>query len=105
MPTWGKRTGAGRPKGAVSKSTAEIKALAGKHTPEALKTLVSVMKGSESDAARVAAAKELQLKVPLVVRLEGTNVDKGKKLLAASGLKITAADDLGDAAKKIVAAI
>lgn len=52
----------------------------------------------------VAAAKELQLKVPLVVRLEGTNVNMGKKILAESGLKITPADDLGDAAKKVVAA-
>ena len=52
----------------------------------------------------IAAAKELQLKVPLVVRLEGTNVELGKKILSESGLKITAADDLGDAAKKAVAA-
>ena len=52
----------------------------------------------------IAAAKELQLKVPLVVRLEGTNVEKGKEILSKSGLKITAADDLGDAAKKVVAA-
>lgn len=52
----------------------------------------------------VAAAKELQLKVPLVVRLEGTNVNIGKKILAESGLAITPADDLADAAKKAVAA-
>lgn len=52
----------------------------------------------------IAAARELSLKVPLVVRLEGTNVEAGKKLLAGSGLKITPADDLGDAAKKVVAA-
>jgi succinyl-CoA synthetase beta subunit len=52
----------------------------------------------------IAAAKELQLKVPLVVRLEGTNVAKGKEILSQSGLKITPADDLGDAAKKVVAA-
>jgi succinyl-CoA synthetase beta subunit len=52
----------------------------------------------------IAAAKELSLKVPLVVRLEGTNVEKGKEILSKSGLKITAADDLGDAAKKVVAA-
>jgi succinyl-CoA synthetase beta subunit len=49
----------------------------------------------------VAAAREMEIKVPLVVRLEGTNVDLGKKILAESGLKITPADDLGDAAKKI----
>lgn len=52
----------------------------------------------------VAAAKELELKVPLVVRLEGTNVSLGKKILNESGLAITAADDLADAAKKAVAA-
>jgi succinyl-CoA synthetase beta subunit len=52
----------------------------------------------------IAAAKELELKVPLVVRLEGTNVEKGKEILSKSGLKITAADDIGDAAKKVVAA-
>ena len=53
----------------------------------------------------VAAVKEVGLKVPLVVRLEGTNVDKGKAILEASGLDITSADDLDDAAKKIVAAV
>ncbi|TPW30842.1 ADP-forming succinate--CoA ligase subunit beta [Martelella alba] len=53
----------------------------------------------------IAAVKEVGLKVPLVVRLEGTNVDLGKKLLNESGLAITAADDLDDAAKKIVSAI
>lgn len=53
----------------------------------------------------IAAAKELGVKVPLVVRLEGTNVDLGKKILSESGLKITAADDLGDAAIKIVSAV
>ena len=52
----------------------------------------------------IAAAKELQLTVPLVVRLEGTNVELGKKLLSESGLKITPADDLADAAKKVVEA-
>lgn len=50
----------------------------------------------------IAAVKEEEIKVPLVVRLEGTNVDKGKKLLQESGLKIIAADDLEDAAKKVV---
>ncbi len=52
----------------------------------------------------IAATKELGLKHPLVVRLEGTNVELGKKLLKESGLNITPADDLNDAAKKIVAA-
>jgi succinyl-CoA synthetase beta subunit len=53
----------------------------------------------------VAAAKEVNLSVPLVVRLEGTNVQQGKEILANSGLPIVAADDLGDAAKKIVAQV
>jgi succinyl-CoA synthetase beta subunit len=52
----------------------------------------------------IAAARELGLKMPLVVRLEGTNVEKGKEILASSGLKITPADGLTDAAKKVVAA-
>lgn len=53
----------------------------------------------------IAATKELGLKVPLVVRLQGTNVELGKKILAESGLNITPADDLGSAAKAIVAAV
>jgi len=53
----------------------------------------------------VAAAKEVSLDVPLVVRLEGTNVEKGKQILADSGLSIVSADDLGDAADKIVKAV
>ncbi len=53
----------------------------------------------------VAAAKELGLEVPLVVRLEGTNVDLGKKILEESGLAIVAASSMGDGAQKIVAAI
>jgi succinyl-CoA synthetase beta subunit len=53
----------------------------------------------------VEAAREVHLSVPLVVRLEGTNVDEGKRILADSGLPIVAANDLGDAAKKIVAQV
>jgi len=53
----------------------------------------------------VAAAKEVSLSVPLVVRLEGTNVDLGKKILAESGLPIVSGDNLGDAAEKIVKAV
>jgi len=53
----------------------------------------------------VAAAKEVNLAVPLVVRLEGTNVQQGKDILANSGLPIVAANDLGDAARKIVAEV
>ena len=53
----------------------------------------------------VSAVKEVGLKVPLVVRLEGTNVDMGKTILNDSGLNVIAADNLGDAAKKIVKAV
>jgi succinyl-CoA synthetase beta subunit len=53
----------------------------------------------------VAAAKDVNLSVPLVVRLEGTNVQQGKDILANSGLPIIPADDLGDAARKIVAEV
>jgi succinyl-CoA synthetase beta subunit len=53
----------------------------------------------------IAAAQETSLSIPLVVRLEGNNVIAGKKTLAESGLAITGADDLADAAKKIVAAV
>jgi succinyl-CoA synthetase beta subunit len=53
----------------------------------------------------VAAAKELSLKAPLVVRLEGTNVELGKKIMAQSGLTIISADNLADAAEKIVKAV
>jgi succinyl-CoA synthetase beta subunit len=53
----------------------------------------------------VAAAKEVRMSLPLVVRLAGTNFELGKEILANSGLKIIAADDLGDAADKIVKAI
>src|SRR5437879_10213169 len=50
------------------------------------------------------AAKTVKLSVPLVVRLEGTNVERGKQLLKESGLALIAADDLADAAEKVVAA-
>jgi succinyl-CoA synthetase beta subunit len=53
----------------------------------------------------VAAAKGLDVKVPIVARLEGTNVELGKKILSDSGLKITPADSIADGAKKIVAAV
>ncbi len=53
----------------------------------------------------VAAAREVSLNVPLVVRLEGTNVELGKQILAHSGLKIIAADNLADAAEKVVKAV
>jgi succinyl-CoA synthetase beta subunit len=53
----------------------------------------------------VAAAREVSLHVPLVVRLEGTNVELGKKILAQSGLPILSADNLADAAEKVVKAV
>ena len=53
----------------------------------------------------IAAVKEVGLKVPLVVRLEGTNVEKGKEIISSSGLDVIAADDLKDGAQKIVKAV
>src|SRR5579863_5123306 len=53
----------------------------------------------------VEAAKQVNLKVPLVVRMEGTNVDQGKKILADSGIKVITANDMADAAHRIVQAI
>ena len=53
----------------------------------------------------VAAVKDVGLRVPLVVRLEGTNVDKGKEIIATSNLNVTSANDLDDAAQKIVQAV
>jgi succinyl-CoA synthetase beta subunit len=53
----------------------------------------------------IAAVKEVGLKVPLVVRLEGTNVEQGKKIIGASGLNVIPANDLDDAAQKIVKAV
>ena len=53
----------------------------------------------------VEAVRDTGLSVPLVVRLEGTNVEKGKAIINESGLNVIAADDLDDAAKKIVAAV
>ncbi|MDR0808931.1 MAG: ADP-forming succinate--CoA ligase subunit beta [Gemmobacter sp.] len=53
----------------------------------------------------IAAVKEVGLKVPLVVRLEGTNVEKGKEIIATSGLNVIAGDNLSDAAQKIVKAV
>ena len=55
----GKREGAGRPKGAVNKATADVKAAAQRYTSDAIETLAQIMRTSESDAARVAAADKL----------------------------------------------
>lgn len=59
MPVGGKREGAGRPKGALNKATADIKEAAQAFTTDALNTLADIMRKSESDAARVAAANAL----------------------------------------------
>ncbi|GAC1551119.1 MAG: ADP-forming succinate--CoA ligase subunit beta [Myxococcales bacterium] len=64
-----------------------------------------IMKCDIIAAGIIAAAKQTRLQVPLVVRLEGTNVNEGKALLRGSGLAITPADDLGDAARKAVASL
>jgi succinyl-CoA synthetase beta subunit len=64
-----------------------------------------IMRGDIIANGIVAAAKEMSLSVPVVVRLEGTNVEQGKEILANSGLAIISAIDLADAAEKIVNAI
>jgi succinyl-CoA synthetase beta subunit len=63
-----------------------------------------IMKCDTIAAGVIAAVKQVGLKVPLVVRLEGTNVELGKKMLAESGLALTTANDMADGAKKVVAA-
>jgi hypothetical protein len=63
-----------------------------------------IMKCDVIAAGVVAAAKQVSLRVPLVVRLEGTNVDLGKKILADSGLPIISANNMADAGRKVVAA-
>ena len=63
-----------------------------------------IMRGDVIARGIINAAKALKLSVPLVVRLEGTNVEQGKKLLKESGLSLIAADDLADAAQKAVVA-
>jgi succinyl-CoA synthetase beta subunit len=62
-----------------------------------------IMKCDTIAAGVIAAVKQVGLKVPLVVRLEGTNVDLGRKMLAESGLAVTTANDMADGAKKVVA--
>jgi succinyl-CoA synthetase beta subunit len=54
-------------------------------------------------AGVIAAIRKLGLRLPVVVRMEGTNVDQGRTMLAESGLALTNADDMGDGAKKAVA--
>ena len=64
-----------------------------------------ILRGDELAKGLVEAAKEVKLQVPLVVRLSGTNFEKGKKILNESNLKILSANDLDEAAKKIVEAV
>jgi succinyl-CoA synthetase beta subunit len=64
-----------------------------------------IMKCDVLAAGVVEAVKEVGLRVPLVVRLEGTNVAEGKRIIRESGLNVISADDLEDAARKIVAAV
>jgi succinyl-CoA synthetase beta subunit len=64
-----------------------------------------IMKCDVIAAGIIEAVKHVSLEVPLVVRLEGTNVEKGKELLAGSGLPIVSATDLDDAAAKICKAV
>jgi succinyl-CoA synthetase beta subunit len=62
-----------------------------------------IMKCDTIASGVIAAIKQVGLKVPLVVRLEGTNVELGKKMLAESGLAVTTAGDMADGARKVVA--
>ena len=64
-----------------------------------------IMKCDVIAAGVVAAVKTVGLQVPLVVRLEGTNVEQGKEIIRSSGLNVIPADDLDDAAQKIVSAV
>ncbi|MEI7817212.1 MAG: succinate--CoA ligase subunit beta, partial [Desulfuromonadales bacterium] len=64
-----------------------------------------IMKCDIIAAGVVEAARQVSLNVPLVVRLEGTNVARGKEILAESGLNIVSADGMADAAQKIVQAV
>jgi succinyl-CoA synthetase beta subunit len=64
-----------------------------------------IMKCDTIASGVVAAAREVKLSVPLVVRMKGTNEDLGKKILKESGLPIISADNMADAAKKVVAAV
>jgi len=64
-----------------------------------------IMKCDVIASGIVNAAKEVGIKVPLVVRLEGTNVERGKEIIQSSGLTITTADDLDDAAVKAVSSL
>jgi len=72
-------------------------------TPDECK--IGIMRCDVIAEGVVQAAKDINLEVPLVVRLEGTKVDEGKAIINSSGLNVIAADDLDDAAQKIVKAV
>ena len=76
------------------------------HTAEPEKTGIDMYMGSGgAPEGVIAAVRDVGLGVPLVVRLEGTNVERGKQIIAESGLNVISADDLDDAARKVVAAV
>jgi succinyl-CoA synthetase beta subunit len=89
------------------KVTAAFKIILGDPSVKAVLVNIfgGIMKCDIIAAGVIAAAKQVNLSVPLIVRLEGTNVEQGKKLLRESGLAIIPADDLGDAARKAVASL
>jgi len=89
-----------------AKVTAAFKLLLSDSKVEAVLVNIfgGIMRNDVIAAGIIAAAKQVQLRVPLVVRLEGTNVEQGRELLRNSGLPIIPADDLGDAAYKAVEA-
>lgn len=91
----------------TEKVTAAFKIILADHAVEGILVNIfgGIMKCDVIAEGIVIAAKEVELDVPLVVRLEGTNVAKGKEILANSGLPIVPAEDLGDAAQKIVAQV
>src|SRR5580698_7595503 len=90
----------------AEKVTAAVKIITGDPDVKAIFVNIfgGIMKCDTIAAGVIAAVKEVGLKVPLVVRLEGTNVELGKKMLAESKLNIVAAADMADGAKKVVAA-
>jgi succinyl-CoA synthetase beta subunit len=90
----------------AEKVTAAFKIITGDPDVKAIFVNIfgGIMKCDTIAAGVIAAVKEVGLKVPLVVRLEGTNVELGKKMLAESKLNIVAAADMADGAKKVVAA-
>jgi succinyl-CoA synthetase beta subunit len=90
----------------AEKVTAAFKIITGSPDVKAIFVNIfgGIMKCDTIALGVIAAVKEVGLKVPLVVRLEGTNVELGKKLLAESGLNIVAAADMADGAQKVVAA-